>query len=158
MTGTTLLREPPTARLGAPRAPEPPVLIQVPSLSESRPKRGRGASASGRFPTASRSRRRLRREVKAAGVAALVGGSLVAGFLLVRASPIEWTEPGHRSTDGDGFEATGEAIPGDAFEISLEKPEPLATESPESVDLLSITFSGHLLPDDGDEENGHARH
>ena len=171
MTATPTLREPAAARRTADRPAPPPVLIEVPALPGRRPTRPTGRRPSPR-PATTRPRR-LRREIKLAGVAAIVLGSFASGLLM--AVSLRWTAESTATPDRPGAEADGRLLdppPASPLAITLDVPEPLsaapATEPepepepeaeavPEPADVLAITFPGHLLPGD-DPEVGHARH
>lgn len=154
MIGTPLVRETTATvvtpiRQGPSRTFRPPVLIEVPTLPNS-------GSNSSRKPARSRvstdrSRRRLRKEVRVAGLTIALG---LLGTLAV----FVW-----RSPDGSSGDETDRLDPVAApFAIELEPPIP---ETPEvsdldpQINLLPVAFPGYLLPGerDDDEEYGHAR-
>ncbi|QDV32730.1 hypothetical protein [Tautonia plasticadhaerens] len=155
MLGTTLVREAPApTRPGPSRPVPPPVLIEVPTLPGSRPHRARPSSR--RQASAPGPRRRLRREVRVAAVALVVGALAASAAFAIRGGP---------SGEVDRPVGPPPGVP-DPFPIELEQPipEPAGSIRPGTdPGPMPVAFPGYLLPGDGafgldgEEEQSHER-
>lgn len=155
MLGTTLVREAPApARPGPARPSAPPVLIEVPTLPGSRPHRPRPSSRL--KAAASGPRRRLRREVRVAAVALIVGTLAGSAAFALWGGPTRHAERPAESPSPYS----------DPFPIELEQPIPEPVESigpGPDPGATPVAFPGYLLPGDGafafdgEEEHGDER-
>jgi hypothetical protein len=127
-------------------AADVPVLIQVPELPR---RHGRRRPAQVGPPP----RRRLRREVRAAGLALLVvaGPVLGAAWGVSQSRPWRWERAGAERVAAERADAPEPALPWASVSLSLT---PEAT-APERVGPV-VCPAGYLLPDDDAEEPRHA--